>query len=104
MKSKILFIVVFVSLLLNIFHGFFVENELHTSKLAEIHTPLCDVENIVHDDASYHLDLHQLFHFVALIDSFHSLENYSKTATSMLFFDKNFSQQILESSFKPPRT
>jgi hypothetical protein len=104
MKSKILFIVVFVSLLLNIFHSFFVENELHTNKLAEIHTPLCEGEKNSHDASSYHLDLHQLFHFVALIDSFHSLENYSKTATSMLFFDNIFPQQILESSFKPPRS
>jgi hypothetical protein len=103
MKSKFFFIIVFSALLLNIFHDFFVDNELYNSQTVKQHTLVCETQQSSHYNSLCHLDIHYLFHFVALIDDSKALYAHKKIRRAMQFFDKLSSKQVLEGSFKPPR-
>jgi len=104
MKSKILFIIVFNALLLNICHDFFVDTQTYSLKKDKTHSILCKVEQLSEANSLCHLDIHNLFHFVALVEDFKAFTGHRKIRRNMYFFDKLSSKQIVESSFKPPRT
>ncbi len=98
MKSKIVFILVLFSLLLNIFHDLLIDQQVQTEVSTEL---VLDKSQKVQDKLC---DLHEVFHFAAIIPLFEALESSSKVSTKPLFTEKISSQNILESSFKPPRT
>jgi hypothetical protein len=97
MKSKIIFSIILFSLLLNIFHDLLIEQQVQTEtsmlividKSQKVEKTLCD--------------LHEVFHFIAIIPLFEPLGISSKVSTKLSFSKKISSQNILESSFKPPR-
>ena len=103
MKSKLFFVVVFSSLLLNIFHDFFINNEFYTTQTVEKHILICETQQLPHHNSLCHFDIHNLFHFVALIDDSKALHGHKKVRRAMPFLDKLSSKQVLEGSFKPPR-
>ena len=100
MKSKIIFTIILFSLLLNIFHDLFIDHQVQTdvsktivmdkSKPIKTHHSLCD--------------LHEVFHFSAILSSFDAIEPSSPLFTRLFFIEEISPQQILERSFKPPRT
>ena len=104
MKSKIFFIVIFSSLLLNVFHDFFVDTQTYSLKKDEVHSVACKVQQLSKANSLCHLDIHHFFHFVALVEDFKAFTGHRKIRRNMYFFDKLSSKQIVESSFKPPRT
>ena len=62
---------------------------LDTSKPTKNHYTLCD--------------LHEVFHFSAILSSFYSVVPSPRLSTELSFIEKISPQKIIESSFKPPR-
>ena len=99
MKSKVMFTMVLFSLLLNIFHDLLIDHQVQTdgskvvmvdtSKSIKTHHTLCD--------------LHEVFHFSAILSSFDSFEPSQKVSRQLSFVEKISPKLIIESSFKPPR-
>jgi hypothetical protein len=99
MKSKIIFVLILLSLVFNIFHDLLIHNQLKadSSKTVMIdgfkplkHYPVCD--------------LHKVFHFLAILAPFYSVVSSSMVSRQLIFVEVVPPQTILESSFKPPRT
>jgi hypothetical protein len=97
MKSKIVFTMLLFSLLLNIFHDLLIQQQVQTevSTMAMIDT-LGQAQDTL-------CDLHEVFHFTAILPLFEIYEVSSKVYTKLSFIEKITPQLILESSFKPPR-
>jgi len=99
MKSKIVFMILLLSLLLNIGHDFLIDKQFKTnSTILEEHQKIKKI-------TSKHqiLDLHEIFHFHALLIKHKSIENFPKFLRNMLYVEKLSPQIIFDSSFKPPR-
>jgi NhaP-type Na+/H+ and K+/H+ antiporter len=96
MKFNIVFIIVFFSLLLNICHDLVVDKQLEPTKIC--------LDTDVKSSLKHHvLDLHEIFHFSALMIKHKTIEQFSKFLRNTRFIEKIFPQDILERSFKPPR-
>ena len=98
MKSKVVFTLVLFSLFLNIFHDLLIDQQVQT-----------EIKTMAVFDKSHKIqkklcDLHEVFHFTAILPLIEPLEPSSKVSTKLSFIKKIFSQHIIESSFKPPRT
>jgi hypothetical protein len=100
MKSKIVFTMVLFSLLLNIFHDFFINNQIQT----DVSKSIIVKKSTVTKHQYTLCDLHEVFHFSAILSVFPSIEPSFIVSTQLSFIEKIPPHQILESSFKPPRT
>ena len=100
MKSKVIFTIILFSLLLNIFHDLFINNQIKTNVSK---TVLIDKSQPLKTHYSV-CDLHEVFHFLGILPHFHSVHSSSMVSTKLSFKESISPQKILESSFKPPKT
>ncbi len=70
MKSKIVFTMVLFSLLLNIFHDFFINNQIQT----DVSKSIIVKKSTVTKHQYTLCDLHEVFHFSAILSVFPSIE------------------------------
>lgn len=95
-----MFTIVLFSLLLNVFHDLLIEHQVKTDV-----SKVVMVDNAQHDKSQHALcDLHEVFHFAAILSSYNAFESSPKVSSKLSFLEKISPQFILESSFKPPRT
>ena len=99
MKSKILFVIILFSLLLNVCHDLLIEHQVNIELTSELDHK--KIKKII--SKHQHIDLHEIFHFSAVIIVHKNVEIFSKISRDMLFIEKSSPQLIIESSFKPPR-
>ncbi len=97
MKSKTVFILVLFALLLNIFHDLLIEQQVKTEVMN--HSVLLDVSQ----GDNKLCDLHEIFHFTAILPLFTPLFSSTQVSVKPLFIQAISPQNILEASFKPPR-
>ena len=98
MKSKSIFLIVFVSLLLNIFHDFMITHQVETADVTKV--------ELVKLDKKVHLqldNLHDIFHFMAII-TVPKIESTIGIQSHPLFLSTLSPFLIYETSFKPPKT
>ena len=99
MKSKILFVIVLFAMLLNIFHDLIVDRQITLQS-----TTLIEHQKIKKITSKHQMiDLHEIFHFSAVMMSYKSIEFFPKFLRNLDFTKKLSPFLVLHSSFKPPR-
>jgi hypothetical protein len=97
-KSKSVFIVLFFALLLNISHDLFIAHEMQTeSSILKLGTT--DSHHNLSKEIS---QLHEIFHFSAILSSFVSIDLPYALSSKLLFISAIFPSSIQQNTFKPP--
>ena len=97
MKSKSIFLIVFVSLLLNIFHDFMITHQVETFDVTKVELATLDKKVHVQLD-----NLHDIFHFMAII-IVPKIESTISLQSQPLYLLTLSPFLINETSFKPPK-
>ncbi len=97
MKSKSIFLIVFVSLLLNIFHDFMITHQVETAEPTKVELVTLDKKVHVQMDK-----LHDIFHFMAII-TVPKIESSLSVHSHPLFLSSLSPLLVYETSFKPPK-
>jgi hypothetical protein len=97
MKLKSIFIVLLISMFLNIFHDFTIEHQINLD--------CCNnIELLEKSDKCHKIDIvHHFFHFFALELLFKELL-FLRTQIKPIFDTEHPPLMVLDTSFKPPRS
>jgi hypothetical protein len=99
-KSKSVFIVLFFALLLNISHDLVIAHEMKIESNTNLYL---GATNYPHSDASKNMsELHEIFHFSAILSSFINMDFPYVITSKLLFIPTILPTSIQQSTFKPP--
>ena len=99
MKSKLTFIVLLFSLLLNISHDILVANETTACECTSILQPIHEADK--NDCCDGVCELHEIFHFSAIL-SIIDIEFPNPISSKLFFIDSIPLTTIYQTTFKPP--
>jgi hypothetical protein len=106
MKFRIILTILLSSFVLNIFHDSIISHHHTTVEIPTVAMTMTDNISLtkVHHSDEYRLcDLHKLFHFSAILIPYELMVPTHKVLPELTFIDKISPQQVIESSFKPPK-
>jgi|GEM_PF-2238385 len=98
-KSKSVFIVLFFALLLNISHDLFIAHEIKTKCTTNLNLTATNHHNDTFKNMS---ELHEIFHFSAILSSFINMDFPYVITSKLLFIPTILPTSIQQSTFKPP--